>query len=394
MLHPSVVQSGLWAVQIIGLIILKDRFIEPASEALFLTVIGSLMFSIGSHCSSNNLGGYGNIMTSRKIRTDNLSWWLIALIIAICLYNQYRIFLELAGGEDFARGLVIVRTLMSIENDEVYGVYKYGYSIAVGALLLLQTFIIKNRPSFFYISMFVFYFFVALFTAILSTGRGNVSYIFVLLGLVYILCGKKNQINRRLFKALGLVSLITFLIFWVMGNLMGKAGDNAIDAISDILDYQFSPLLALSVYLESHPITIFGHEYGSNTFRFFISLLSFIGLHDKPPSLVQEFVNVPQSTNVYTAYFNYIKDFGWLGVTVISFLLGLLHGILFRWSMRDKNNDFALYILAISYMPLLYSLGGEAYFSLLSIWIQYFLIGIFLTQRNKKKSLIKLFGNE
>lgn len=381
LLHPSVVYVGIWSIQLIGLLLFRNRFIEPSIDVLFVVVLGAVMFTIGSHLSSVGIAGRGQIMRPRGVRRDLVLFWIAAVVVAICLYGQYRIFIDLTIGEDFATSLVYARTLMSIENEDIYGLYKYGSPLALAALLLLQILIIQNKANRVHKILFGYFLLAALFMALLSTGRGPIVFILLLLGVVYVL---KVGINWRVGGVFVGILSIVFMIFWIMGRAMGKADDAAAGAVNDLIAYLFSSIPALSVYLDQHPLHIIDGDWGSNTFRFFIALMASIGLVDKPASLVQEFIPVPHLTNLYTIYLQYIKDFGLTGVVAIPLFLGFLHGHIFRWAMTNKNNEFAFYILAISYLPLLQTVFQETHFLSMSSWIQFVLLGLVMTKVYKK----------
>jgi len=388
-LHPSVVYAGIWSIQLIGLLLLRDEFIDPSIDVLFVVVLGAVLFAIGTHLSSAGIFRRVQLMRPRGVRRDSFLFWIAAVAVAISLYGQYRIFFELTIGKNFATSLVYARTLMSIENEDIYGLYKYGSSLALGALLLLQILIIQNKANRVHKILLGYFLLAALFMALLSTGRGPVVFILLLLGVVYAL---KVGINWRVGGVITGIVSIGFMVFWIMGRSMGKADDTAAGAANNLMAYLFSSIPALSVYLDQHPIHIIGGDWGSNTFRFFTALMASIGLADRPASLVQEFIPVPHLTNLYTIYLQYIKDFGLTGVVVIPIALGYLHGHIFRWAMTDKNNEFALYVLAITYLPLLLSVFQETYFSLMSTWIQFAFIGLVMTKAREKIRRVPFYG--
>jgi oligosaccharide repeat unit polymerase len=231
--------------------------------------------------------------------------------------------------------------------------------------------------------LFGYVFVGAFLLAVLTTGRGPIVQIFMLLGIVYILLGTRRNLKQRIGWALGAVVVVAFFVFWIMGSAMGKTGDTAAEAALDIVEYQFSAIPALSDYLGQHTIPFFYGDLGQNTFRFILAFLASLGLVDQPPNLVQEFVAVPNLTNIYTIYYFYLKDFGWVGLVVFPLFLGFLHGHIFRWAMACNTNDFALYVLAFSYLPLVQSTGGEVYFTHLSTWIQLLLVGLVMTRAHR-----------
>jgi oligosaccharide repeat unit polymerase len=381
-MHPSVVQAGIWTFQLVGLLLFRDLFVRPSTDAIFIVVYCAIMFTIGSYISEALIDT--GPMTLPPIYKFKYGIFLIfGIIMTACLYGQYKIFTQLSNSGDFLNNLIITRTLMSVENYDVYGSLKYGTTLSLGVPLILYLLIINNLAKPIHKILFVYVFVVAIFLAVLSTGRGPVVYILMSLGLVYILNGNTKGMFCRIWLTLGAIGSVTFLVFWLMGRSMGKAGDTAKESIIDVISYQYSAIPALSVYLEENPIHIFGNDLGHNTFRFIFALLASIGMVDPPPSLVQEFISVPHLTNIYTSYYFYIKDFGWTGLTLIPITLGCLHDYLYRLATSNQSNVFLNYILVISYLPLLQSIGGETYFTHISTWIQLFAVGYLSTRLYK-----------
>jgi oligosaccharide repeat unit polymerase len=381
-LHPSVVYTGIWSIQLIGLFLFSDRFIELSFIALALVVFGAIFFSIGAHLSSAYLVGGYRLIRARVVTEDLRLFWLAVILVTTCMYGQYRVFSDLTEGVDFGLSLVHVRILISIDNQDVYGLYKYGGPLALSALLILQINILNNKANRIHGVLFVYFLISSFFMAILSTGRGPVVFVFIYMSVIYVL---KVGINWRVIFSGIVTILLTFIIFWIMGNAMGKSDNAADEALNEIVNYIFSSIPALSVYLEQQPLKIFEGDWGANIFRFFSAFLAFVGLAEKPGSLVQEFIAVPHQTNLYTVYYHYLKDFGLIGILIFSLIIGLFHGYVFLLGSMNKRDDFALYILAISYLPLIQTVFQETHFVSLSTWIQYTLLGFMLTKVHKKR---------
>lgn len=391
-LHPSVVYSATWLIQTIGLISFRDRFTSPSEEVFLMVVLGAISFSVGSHISSINILGSGNLIKRREVRRSPALFAIAALVVAVCLYGQYDIFSKLLTDDSFSNTLVYARTLMSIDNDDIYGFYKYGSPIAIGMLIALQLLIVRGESSILYKAFAAFFFAAALCMAVMSTGRGPIAHVFLLVGLIYILCGEQERVGRRVGGIVAALSVLVFGIFWVMGQAMGKVEVEAVSALSSLVDYLFSSIPALSVYVSSNPIEVVGGDWGNNTFRFVYAVAATAGMADKPPSLVQEFMPVPHLTNLYTVYLPYVKDFGWAGVVVIPLALGAAYGRLFSWSTEIAKDELAYYFLAISYLPLLQSVFQETYFSLMSSWIQFFLIGFVVTKVSRSNDMASSYA--
>lgn len=106
-------------------------------------------------------------------------------------------------------------------------------------------------------------------------------------------------------------------------------------------------------YYKSNIIDI--HTYGSSTFEFFVTLLNFflrpLGLNYDiiyNNSIIQEGVYVPaigNNTNAYvTEYFNYIRDWGLLGVVIGPLILAFVYNLLFKF--LRKNSFYMVFFLA------------------------------------------------
>ncbi len=380
-LHPSVVYAAIWVTQLTGLLLFGDRFVPLSEEVLFVVALGGVMFTVGGYLSSIDVGAERRLMRPRKVRRDPVFYWIAAIAVGICAVGQYQIFINLVSGVDFATSLVYARVLTSVENEDIYGWYKYGTPIAFAALLALQIMIVQKEASRVHKLLYGYFLLATFCMSVLSTGRGPIISIVLALSICYVL---KSGVNWRMGGVLaGIVSSV-FVIFWVMGRAMGKVEDEASGALDGFILHLFSSVPALSVYLDDHPLTMIDGAWGANTFRFFIAVAAAVGLTDRPPSLVQDFVQVPHLTNLYTNYLQYIQDFGLVGVMALPLLLGFAHSRLFRWFRKSTHDEFAFYVLIVSYLPLVQTVFMETHFSLMSSWIQLVLLGLIMTKAGKK----------
>lgn len=375
-LHPAVLYPAIWSIQLFGLLIFHDLFIEPSIDAYFVVVAGAILFVVGTYLSNVDIAWGFNIKKYRETRRDLHVFLLSAVVVAICLNGQYDIFVELSAG-DVSTGLVYARTLMSVENEDIYGLYKYGNTVALSALLLLQIQLAQKRVGLLRKLLFVYFVITALIMAMLSTGRGPVTFVLLLMGVSYAL---KHGLNMRVVFGAALFASFVFLVFWVMGSLMGKTEESISAAANDLIAYLFSSIPALSVYIDQQPIQIVGGDGGKNTFRVFAGILASLGAIERPGNLVQEFVPVPHMTNLFTIYLQYLQDYGLLGILIIMPCLGYVHSVIYKWAISGKRDDFAFFVLTISYLPMIQSVFQETYFLSLSIWVQFTLLGLFMTK--------------
>lgn len=389
-LNPSFMYSIIWMIQLTGLIIFKDYFIETSEIALFLIVVGALSFSIGSFIGLFLSKRCIVPIPNRTINYSNIPYIAICVVAVISTLMQYRLFEESSlGSYDFATKLITVRTLITHEGEDIFGIYKYGGTIALITLGAAVVLFEKNKSRI-TLSIVLCLLLCVFAMGVFSTGRGKVLEPFMLALFIFIVYQEHRTLSLRLFISILGSIVIILLIFWIMGSAMGKASDNLSGLFDDLINYQFSSLPAFSYFLQRHPIVFFDGDYGVNTFRFLYALFSKLGLSEKPVSLIQEFVAVPCETNIYGIYHLYIKDFGLLGMCTLTIFVGAVHGALFYQARLKKGNDYAKILFAFSCVVMMKSFAGENYFTALSYWIQVLLILFFITEKRSKSALSSL----
>lgn len=388
---PSILFSATWLMQVIGLLMFSHLFENVSPIVLLVVVIGVALFSFGQILDPGIKITISNLK-DREVNLVRVRYLISILIISICLFEQVRIFNDLTSGMEMSVALVFIRNLISIESEDIYGIFKYGTTFGQAIIVLMLISLQRDKSSFSKFFCFILVVLATLCMAFLSTGRGQVLQIFILLTLVYLLSTNISQFSLKFLKITLLILAISFLIFWQMGKMMGKVGESGSEALIDLLSYQFSPIPALSAYLSSHEFDLVGGDGGLRSFRVILAIMYKLGFGDAPPILIEEFVYIPHPTNIYTIYLMPLRDFGWIGSFLYIFLIGLLHGYIYRAWKKDKSNDFAKYIFIISFIPLIQSPGGDAYLSLISTWVQFITIGIIFTIKRKPTHLIKNHG--
>lgn len=214
---------------------------------------------------------------------------------------------------------------------------------------------------------------------ILSSHRG-VWFMFVIT-LVFMLIYIYKPNNIKVLKTgviaiLCLISVILISSFWKYGKWYSSPEE----LIRFVLNAYFSsPFVAFKQYMESNPDLLMGQ----NTFRFFIAVFYQLGIGSPPVDVIQPFTSVyGYPTNVYTGLHYYAADFGMWWAYVIEFALGLLYGFLYSKTFsKGKVNLICLIGLCMLMYPLINQFFDDKYFSILSEWIKYFSILIFLTQK-------------
>jgi oligosaccharide repeat unit polymerase len=379
-LNPTVLFALIWAFQAAGLLAFQSLFLAPSAETLLLVLLGCLMFSIGGNAAYLAASRARYPWKEREVRDVSSVFFVAAIAVAASVVGHLHVFFGLLDEAPLAERLVYARTLISSENQDIYGIYKYGSSISLAAMLALQISILRGRASLSRVLAFVYFTLTSLVLAFFSTGRGPIAFVFMLLGIAYTIQASGGGFVRRLLVILVSVLAATFMIFWLIGEMMGKTEGAATGALNSLVAYVFSGVPALSVYLDAHTLMPLGGNFGTNTFRFFFALAAALGITEAPPSLVQEDVFVPHPTNLYTAYFHYLTDFGYIGFCLPVLAIGLFHGYIFRCFRERRGDELMRYIFVMSFLPLAQTVFQETHFTLLSTWLQLGLMGAAFTK--------------
>lgn len=162
---------------------------------------------------------------------------------------------------------------------------------------------------------------------------------------------------KRLIKILGISLVGLFILFSFMGQLSGKINDRT-NSYDSFLVYTASSIVDLNIYIDSGIIR--STVPGSITFA---GLFNTIG----------RFINIPPNcdvglgyivlgtgtlTNVYTAFGSYLADFGWIGLIIIQFILGIVYTCIF---IHIENSKFLSLAQFTYFNFLLYGLIGQLF---------------------------------
>jgi oligosaccharide repeat unit polymerase len=176
---------------------------------------------------------------------------------------------------------------------------------------------------------------------------------------------------------IGFISLT--ILFNNLRSFSGDAGANQADVISI---YLLSPIPAFDTAANLHQISY----DGSSTFRFFFQVLQSCGFDIDVKPTVQEFINVPLPTNVYTIFYQYYLDFGYIGILIFGIINGWIYGYVY-----GKMNESPSLKLFYSYLfvSLCLQFFNEIFWVVFSIVIQIFVWSKLIYQGTRK---IKTYG--
>jgi oligosaccharide repeat unit polymerase len=343
--------------------------------------MGALLFTLGGLLDS--VVPRFAIAENRKFA---LKTWHILFLLLVCmtfLMLQINIVVSVEG-DTLAKKLIYTRYLESIENKDVFGVIKYASSLNLAVLLLICIRLNSNQRRRFDGVFFILFLVISLVSAFFSTGRTPIIITMMIISMAYLLGGDGKIIVGRAVQVGFNGIFFVAAVYWGVGLVFGKVGDTQELFLFGIGTYLFSGLPALDAFLDTSMSTSTELGYGANLLRFIPAVLAKIGLVSPPAPLVQEFVDIPHSTNLYTIYHILILDFGVVFACIFPIFLGFFHGHVFRVFKSDPSNVLYRFFYIYSFVPLIQVVFQEVYFSLLSTWIQLALLSILLTTKNSK----------
>ncbi len=202
------------------------------------------------------------------------------------------------------------------------------------------------------------------------------------LGLVTVfIFYEKRVIKLRTIALFGIATVMLFYginIFRVSTEQRQADDGNIFDFIAM---YVLSPPVAFEQVQQK--VT---EQFGSRTFAFFYAFLTKLGIanYTIEPKL-QEFVDVPIPTNVYTVFQPFFEDFGYKGIAFFATVYGVFTGWIYRKCQQGHSVFKCLYAYIAEILILQFF--QENLILSLSLLVQYLFVFI-LTLQNKFKLII------
>lgn len=303
-----------------------------------------------------------------------ISWpmWLFFIIfLAFFAYLNYVDFINAASQvteekeiskmlKPFVEGLMHQKITLSRWN-----AYRFRFANGVAYLSVLAMWV--NIMARQYKEVLKWSCFVLLFLPfiILTGGRQQFMYLVIFSMVSFFLIYRKNHKGiGTLFKELVIiwVAIVVFMIcFFGIGIINGKIGSNK-SFLDVLVHYAGINISAFDVYINEMIIpdvpyigsttltSIYGflHAHGFNVPPFFQYITLFTALG-------------PVTTNVYTAFYRYINDFGYFGCTLIMFLMGFFYTFLYRQLYYHGLKNWMILIYASIVYPV-FLIGREERF--------------------------------
>jgi oligosaccharide repeat unit polymerase len=186
---------------------------------------------------------------------------------------------------------------------------------------------------------------VALIYQVLTATRGSVVGFALMVGGIYLLKAKLAKLHHLV--AVGSAALVLSMVLAFPLLKSGMEADesflvNSARLTDDLVVYASGGLVAFGRVV-SDPATI---PPTRPVWAYFAFLLQKAGLTIATPALHASFVSIGPAhiTNVYTMYFPYYCDFGYVGVLLFPVIFGCLATVC--WGLARRGNPFGAVVFA------------------------------------------------
>lgn len=353
-------------------------------SAIIPFLIGSFLISLRFNRNNEPIVHYHIIE-----RTNNYPYlfFSIASSILFLLFLRYKV-----GSVDFSSLINFTNSLNEYYTEgKSYGFLTTQILEAIVALayisfhrMMVERFYLNKHINYLLIIPIILF----LFATLLYTDR-NILLRFMIFALVlfamsYGWKGATIRNNRKLMFKIMVAVIAISIMFWLYGRL--KEYTSNFERMVGI--YAGSGLYGFNLWLHGFDSTF---SHGELTFSSIINTLNALGFGEGTLAS-QHFEYIIYNsrngyvfaTNIYSALRVYYQDFGYLGIILISFSIGILFEILYQVAVSNKFGFWWLFYCAhiyhVVYYPIVEQFFLRAHFGLLYeiLWlvlIYYFVYG-------------------
>lgn len=417
-ISPSVLFSVSISLGVFFAFIYKNRWDLDLGLNTFLVICGGTLtfiltsFSIKKYFEKNNISGDVKKNLQAKYYAIN-NWKIYLFIIFEIIVILYTIFsvVSLTDGniKNFTDSIVIYRHANVFSSDRILLPRLLSYSrVAVNTAGYLFSYVfvsnwVATKKIDFRLLGIVFLSMISSF--ILGGRNGMVNIMIACVTSYFILInyekGFSKNLNWKLISRLFLVFIILLISFESLAILIGRSSFEGASRLDYLAVYIGAPVKNLDTFLKN-----FSGPNGLINSQTFNHVVNWLGTKLSDPSLQYaldlpfQSVNNETLGNVYTTFYPYIYDFGYIGVPVLIFVMSFISQVLYEFVKRGNLDSKTPLIRNIIYSYIVSSLllsffsnkFYEQQFSIgfIQMLIILYFLNIFFCTETFEKTLIKI----
>ena len=360
---PALLHAGVWLSASGAYLAFAENLMIPDDYALLVVSCGIVSFSFGVW-----LGDRAPTFALPRVERNPL--WLHACLLGLsaCAFAaMLDRALTLVPGPLDSQWLGALRKAVTA-GGQSFGVSAYLANLAFAAAAFA---LLTARGAYQSLSA-TLTILLAICCGLLLTGR---TFLLLLATLLFSAFIVRFGSTRARLVAVCVVVGATAAVFVSVTVFQGRSAIAANDWTSalrsEVLHYVPAGLAAFNVEVQKdEPLT-----WGLRTFRSFFAVLERAGADVTVVPLVRPYVEVPFSTNVYTAMSPYFSDFGIIGVIAAFLAFGTVTAMTYRQARLDQH-PMSMMLYGIMLYALLLQPFQDQYMSLASQWVQLLLAAI------------------
>lgn len=201
---------------------------------------------------------------------------------------------------------------------------------------------------------------------ILTTGRMAlmimIIYSFVISGILFFKrLGHNFHTTLKVFVLICLLCILFVFLFLLLGEITGKGINSDRSIFTIISHYVGLSIPALNTLLNQPEVV--SVNIGDSTFLGIYRILTRFGMQLPEVQIFLPFVKFYNiDTNVYTAIGRYVHDFGYTGMILIMWILGVIYTAMYEYVLKEKTHNLYLILYATYSFPLFLSSIDERFF--------------------------------
>jgi oligosaccharide repeat unit polymerase len=359
-LYPPFLFCGMWlldailhSVQIVEVDPLHPVTLEVVFAGAVLFSLGGLFaYFIPSRLVNTRLTVFG-----RPKRAAAWMQYLMLGVLSASIVVGIRSAVTLAGGISGANGLFFAAARQAMVENANAGLDSFQVSNYIGtwAIFVAALFLSDRMDRLAWTATGI-----AFTACIMSGGRTGLLSLFASVTCIILI--KTNRERFVLAARFARWPIIAFVLLFggmVFLNKNISAGSGSIVGLGGqfVVQYIVGGLAALDKVL-----THMGDYRGdsNHTFEFFLRIASTLKIISySPPPTLDEWINVPFPTNVYTYYRYIVTDFGISIAIALTGLIGFLHSLLYR--KAHAGSIIGLYLFSLTMYSVLMVTFSDAY---------------------------------
>lgn len=317
------------------------------------------------------------------------AWILCVILLAYFIYLNYLDFINLAAQvtreTDFAK--MLTPFINGLNHQEIllprWNSYRMRFATGMAYLSFFAIWINVMAKQYKEIMKWSIFIFLYCPFIILMGGRQLFMYLIIYALISGFLVYRKMHDNKYSIKkelsCIGLAIVLFLCCFLGVGLFNGKIESDA-SFLKVLVHYAGTNISAFDVYVNEMAlpdtqyvgtttltsIYNFMYKYGFNVPHFsqYITLFTSFG---------------PVTTNVYTAFYRYIHDFGYFGCGMVMFLLGFFYTYLYRKVYYYGLRNWMILIYSSIVYPIFLIGREERFFNeILSVWNLSFIVEVLI----------------